>query len=230
MRILALDTSSMMGSVAVADEEKVIAEELLNIEVTHSERLIPSVDAVLEKAGISISGVDGFGVAIGPGSFTGLRIGIAAVKGFAFCTRRPVVGISSLAALAYNLCGSEKPVISVLDARRGEIYVGVYVFEGDDARAILPDTVMKPEKVIEYAASLGKRVTFVGDGIGRLRPLIEKQLRGAVIPPPGINHPRASNIAWLALKRIAAGNADDLVALNPNYIRKSDAELLTPAL
>lgn len=229
MKILAVDTSCMMGSVALVEDDNVIAEQLLNIEITHSERLIPSIHIVLNTAGASLADLDGLAVAIGPGSFTGLRIGLAAVKGLAFTLGRPVAGISTLTSLAYNLFGFEMPIVSVLDARRGEFYIAVNRFEGEELVTILKDTVMPPAELIDYVSSLNEKVSFVGDGIYGLKELIDERLGSkAAIPPPGMIHPRASNIAWLALKRFKAGDSDDLATLRPNYIRKSDAEISTP--
>jgi len=228
MKILAVDTSCMMGSVALVEEDSVIAEQTLNIKITFSERLIPSIKTVLESARVDLSEVDAYAVAIGPGSFTGLRIGLGAVKGLAFVTKKPIVGISSLTSLAYNLFKSEIPVVSVIDARRGEFYAAVNRFEGEAVVHILEDTVMSPDDLINYIISLNEKVAFVGDGVFELKDLINKSLQGgAVIPPPALLSPRASNLAYLAMKRLKAGDADDLAKLKPNYIRKSDAEKKT---
>lgn len=226
MKVLALDTSCMMGSVALIEDDVVIAEQLLNVKVTHSERLIPSIESILKTAECKLEDVDGFAVTIGPGSFTGLRIGLAAAKGLAFSMNKPLLGISSLKALAYNLFGAARPIVSVLDARRGEYYIAVNKFEDGDLITILEDTVMPPEKLIDYISSLKEdSFLFVGDGIYGLKELIKEKLKSrAFIPPPSMIHPRASNVAWLGLCRLASGESDDLAALKPNYIRKSDAE------
>lgn len=226
MKILALDTSCMMGSVAILDGDRIIAEQLLNTKITHSERLIPSIQTVLDAADAKLSDLAAFAVAIGPGSFTGLRIGLGAVKGLAFALSKPVVGVSSLVALAYNLYGSELPIVSVLDARRGEYYVSINRFEKNKLVNILDETVLPPEEVVAHAVALKEKVVFLGDGVYGLEKLIEKKLsKKAVVPPPGILYPRASNIAWLAITRLEKGDSDDLAALVPNYIRRSDAEL-----
>ena len=225
MKILAVDTSSMMGSVALIDDDKIIAEQLLNIRITHSERFISSIETILESAETDIKSIDGFGVAIGPGSFTGLRIGLAAVKGFAFTLDKPVVGVSTLRALALNAGISGFPVAALLDARRGEYYLGIYQFENDKIIARLEDKVLPPDQVIKEVQALKEKVIFVGDGLYSLKGLIKEKLKGrALIPPPSIIHPRASNIAWLALKRLEKNDSDDIDKLVPNYIRKSDAE------
>jgi tRNA threonylcarbamoyladenosine biosynthesis protein TsaB len=217
----------MMGSVAIVEDDVLIAEQLLNIKVTHTERLIPSIEAVLQMAGCKLEDIDGFAVTIGPGSFTGLRIGLAAVKGMAFSLNKPVVGVSSLTSLAYNFFGSDKVIVSVLDARRGEYYVAVNKFDGGDLVNILEDTVMPPDELIEYVAALdAPHIVFVGDGVYGLREQIREKLSSrSFIPPPAMIHPRASNVAWLGLNRLANGDHDDLAGIKPNYVRKSDAEL-----
>ncbi len=226
MKILALDTSCMMGSVAVVDGQMIVAEQLLNIKITHSERLIASIDALLEAAELKLHDMDAFAVAIGPGSFTGLRIGLAAAKGFAFVTEKPILGVSTLLGLAYNVYGSREPVVAVLDARRGEYYVADYRFEGPKVETHLADTVMKPEELATYIESLNEKVVVVGDGVYSLHERTGDRLKDQIIvPPPSDIHPRASNIAHLAMERAARSDFDDLDQLAPNYIRKSDAEL-----
>jgi len=226
MKILALDTSCMMGSVAVVDDHTIVAEQLLNIKITHSERLIASIDTLLEAAELKLQDMDAFAVAIGPGSFTGLRIGLAAAKGFAFVTEKPIVGISSLLGLAYNVYGSREPVVAVLDARRGEYYVAAYRFEGSNVKTLLADSVMKPEELVSYIESLNEKVVVVGDGVYSLHDRTGDRLKDQIIvPPPGDIHPRASTIAHLAMERAKRDDLDDLDQLAPNYIRKSDAEL-----
>lgn len=223
MKILALDTSCMSGSVALVDGSNVIAEQTLNIQVTHSERLIPSIDFVLTSAGLGLSDVDAFAVAIGPGSFTGLRIGLAVAKAFAFTKCKPIVGVSSLKALAYNMYGSSCLVASLIDARRGEYYAGINKFEGKKLVTVLEDSLMPPDQLTHRLASFDS-ITVVGDGVSRLRASIEK-LSSVTIPLPAQIGSRASNIAWLAAGRLANDDSDDAATLVPNYIRKSDAEI-----
>jgi len=227
MKILALDTSCMMGSVAIIDGENLVAEQVLNVNVTHSERLIPSIQSVLDVSGLKLNEIDSFAVAIGPGSFTGLRIGLAVVKGFAFSLEKTVVGVSSLKALAYNMYGSDVPIISLLDARRGEYYIGINRFKDGVLETILDDDVLPPDLVVKEIQKLETKAIVVGDGVVRMKDLIEKDLKGKVeIPPPNKLHPHASNVAYLALKKIKADGPDDIGTLVPNYIRKSDAELV----
>lgn len=225
MRILGIDTSTMTGSVAIVEDERLVAEEILSVDVTHSERVIQSVDMVIKGARLSFSDIDGFGVAIGPGSFTGLRIGVAAVKGFVFSTNKPMVGVSSLLALAYNLASSSKAVAAVIDARRGEVYLGVYRFTNWVPEEVLKDTVLSPQAALDAVSRIEDDVVFVGDGIYLMREMIEGRFGRSAIPPAPFRLPRASNVAWIAASKMMKGEVDDPMSIRLNYIRKSDAEI-----
>ena len=225
MKVLGVDTSSRSLSVAITEGSKVLTKFNGGASLRHSQDLIPAIKNLLKSTGLGLEDLDGFALSIGPGSFTGLRIGLAAAKGFAFSLGRPVVGISSLKALAYNLSGSEYLVASILDARRGEYYIAVNRFNGSSIENILADSVMPPDELIDYIKSLKEKVAFVGDGVCRLRDVIDEQLGdSAILPLPDAIYPSVSNIARLAHKRLDSGDADDIDTLTPNYIRKSDAE------
>jgi len=131
MKILAIETSTMMGSVAVMDKTQLIAEYRLNIKGTHSERLVRIIDEVLKDSGLEFKDLDGYAVSIGPGSFTGLRIGITTVKGLAFVTRKPVAAIPTLDALACNIPFSQYQICPMLDARKKEVYTALYIISDD---------------------------------------------------------------------------------------------------
>src|SRR5512142_2291842 len=126
MKVLGIDTSTMMGAVGIVDGEELIAELRTNVSVTHSERLMLHVDGLLKSARLTLSDIDGFAVTVGPGSFTGLRIGLAAVKGLAYGTRKPVAGVSTLDVLADNLPYCKYQVCPVLDARKKMVYAAIY--------------------------------------------------------------------------------------------------------
>ena len=139
MYILGIETSTKTGSVAIASEKSVIAQYSLNIEVTHSERLMATVDRVLKDTGIVMSQFDGFAVAVGPGSFTGLRIGLSTVKGLALATGKPVAAVPTLNGLAWNLPYSAYPVPPLLDARKNEVYAALYAFDGHELVQVLAE-------------------------------------------------------------------------------------------
>ena len=130
MKVLGIDTATMMGSIGLIDDEGAIAEYSLNIRATHSERLMPAIDRLLKDSGIMPKDIDGFAVSIGPGSFTGLRIGLATVKGFAMGCNKPVAAVSTLEALAFNLAYAEYLICPILDARRNEVYAAMFKSDG----------------------------------------------------------------------------------------------------
>src|SRR5512142_2134490 len=142
MYVLGIETSTKTGSVAVISDSGVIAQYSLNIEVTHSERLMSTVDRVLKDTGIALSQLGGFAVATGPGSFTGLRIGVSTVKGLAFATNKPVAAVSTLYALAWNVSHAACPVCPLLDARKNEVYAAVYAYNGPTLDQIVPEMVV----------------------------------------------------------------------------------------
>ncbi len=202
MNILAIDTSSPVGSIALLQNETVVAEERLDIRVTHAEKLLPGIAALMEKAGWNFSNLHGLALSIGPGSFTGLRIGLATMKGFAQARDLPLVGVSSLEALAYNENRSKKPVAAFLDARRNEVYAAIYQFsDGQIEKVLLKEQAMKPELFSKTAKEIGAAVVS-----GETMPI------------------QARWIGKLALPRLKRGEGKDWKNLVPNYLRRSDAE------
>lgn len=229
MKVLALETSGTMGGVAIMDSEAgLLAESRINVKaVSHSERLMNEVHVTLQKCGLTIRDIDALAVAVGPGSFTGLRIGVASAKGLAFITRMPVVGVSSLEALAWSVGGLVAPMF---DARRSEVYCGVYRCDPlIGPEAVIAEAAWKPEALAEHLAGLEQRLTLAGDGALAYRAVFEAALgRHAVFAPP---HQMASSpaaLAHLGLMRAMRGEtrAGDIVM--PAYIRKSEAELRHP--
>ena len=222
MKLLTVDTSTSTCSVALTVGERLVAESLLDTERTLSERLLAAVDTVLRDAGLLLSDLDGFGVALGPGSFTGVRIGVSTVKGLALATGKPVVGFSSLAMLALNLPASSLPVCPLFDARKKEVYAAVYRC-GSLPEPLHADCVMAPER---FLALVEGKALFVGNGALRYRELIEETLGDrAVFAPPHCHQPRAAAGAVLALEAFRSGTIMPLPFLNPAYIRPSEAEL-----
>lgn len=222
-KILAVDSSSMTGSVALCQGETLIAESLLNVRSTHSEKLLAQIDLLLSEAGWQLQDIDLLVSVTGPGSFTGLRIGIATIKGLAQVLDKPVVGISSLQMLAMNLPLSPVPICVFMDARKKEVYSQLFDWTAEgpvpqsNAQVIAPDLLL---------AQLGQPVALVGDGVPLYRRNIEELLADkALLPLASAHQPRASQAAWLAWRANANGDAGTAVELLPIYIRPSDAEL-----
>ncbi|ANA40145.1 MULTISPECIES: tRNA (adenosine(37)-N6)-threonylcarbamoyltransferase complex dimerization subunit type 1 TsaB [Geobacter] len=222
MKILTVDTSTSTCSAALSINGRCAGEYLLEAERHPSERLLAAVDLLLRDTGMELEELDGFGVALGPGSFTGVRIGVATVKGLALATGKPAVGFSSLAMLALNLPWSSLPVCTLFDARKKEVYGGLYRVTAAP-EPIIADCVAPPERFLE---AIEGEAIFVGDGAIRYREAIESILgHRAFFAPAHCHQPRASAGALLAGELLRTGAAVPLPLLNPTYIRPSEAEL-----
>lgn len=232
LKVLAIETSTMAGSVALVDGDELMSEYLLNIKVTHSERLLPAIDCIMRDAKMPISEVDGFAISIGPGSFTGLRIGASTIKGLAFATNKPVVGIPTLDALAENLLFADCLICPILDARKREVYTALYKRdEKNKLRKLTTDLAIKPGDLLKR---IQERVVFLGDGIDVYHALIREELRDlALFAPPNLRLPRAANVATRSLEEFRKNNTLDLNTFTPSYVRRSEAEekftLLSPS-
>ena len=223
MYILGIETATRTGGVAIVSEGGVLAEYTLNIEVTHSERLMSTVDQVLKDTGLSISNIDGFGVSIGPGSFTGLRIGLSTVKGLAFTTGKPVAAVPTLKALAWNTPHSRYPVCPLLDAKKKEVYAALYRYDGRELVQDLPEMVLP---LAELADRVAGEVLFSGEGARLFAGDIERLFAGrAHLAPLSATVPSAASVAEIALDMIRAGRHTGPDDLSPMYIRRPEAEL-----
>lgn len=224
IKILAVDSSSITGSVALCQGESLVAESLLNVRSTHSEKLLKQIDLLLREAGWKLEDLDLLTVVTGPGSFTGLRIGIATIKGLAQVLNKPVVPVSSLQTIAMNLPLSPVPICAFLDARKKEVYC--QLFEWHSVRgpvAIGEPSVLSPERLLR---EMPGEVALVGDGVLLYRHLIDDILADrARIPVATAHQLRAAHVAWLALRAWLTGSGQDAAELLPTYIRPSDAEL-----
>ena len=223
MKILAVDTATKSCSVAVTDGKVVRAELTTVNEQTHSKHLLDMIHTIIQMAELSIAELDGFAVTIGPGSFTGLRIGISSIKGFALAFDRPVVGISSLEALAQQTVPSSYLVVPCLDARKGEIYFAHYRFVNGLLTREKEEVVLPPDQAVK---DIREPSIFVGSGAQVYQDMIRQELgANALIAPQNYHNIRASTVAYLGMKRLEKDDVDDINALVPHYIRKSDAEL-----
>jgi tRNA threonylcarbamoyladenosine biosynthesis protein TsaB len=222
MKLLTIDTSTTVCSVALSNGEETVAEYLVNQGRTLTSRLLDCVDIVLKGAGLTVDDLDGFGVAIGPGSFTGLRVGVATAKGLAMAAGKPIAGFSSLAMLAMNLPWAIHPVCPMFDARKNEVYTGLYGCS-NAAVPLVDDRVVPPALFLE---SLSGPIIFVGEGAVRYRELIVAGMgERAIFAPASANLPRASAGALLAARAFVRGEAVPAAQLLPVYIRASEAEL-----
>jgi len=224
IKILAVDSSSLTGSVSLCQGETLVAESLLNVRSTHSEKLLKQVDLLLVEAGWQLEDLDLLAVVTGPGSFTGLRIGIATIKGLAQVLNKPVVPISSLQAVAMNLPLSPTPICAFLDARKKEVYSQLFEWHHTAGPvAIGEPSVLPPEQLLKEITG---KVALVGDGVVLYRDLIDEILADrALIPVATAHQLRAAHASWLSLQAWQGGLVQDTAEILPTYIRPSDAEL-----
>ncbi len=223
MYVLGIETSTKTGSVAVLSEKGVVAQYSLNIEVTHSERLMATVDRVLTDTGMTISQLDGFAVSFGPGSFTGLRIGLSTVKGLALAVDKPVAAVPTLLALAWNVPYPAHPVCPMLDASKKEVYAALYVLDGSVLRQTMPETVIPLPLLGSWVA--GKMI-FTGEAAYIHRAEIDRLFGDRVLTAPRSSVlPSAATVAEIGLEMLNNGRHADPDSLAPLYIRRPEAEI-----
>jgi len=221
--LLTIQTASPAGSLAVSDGEHLLAELNLEVRKTATEWLLPSVEDLLAKAALDKSRLDAVAVVSGPGSFTGLRVGLASAKGIALAAGVPLIGVSSLQTLAMQAPFVQVPVCVMMDARKQEVYSALYQWEGGHPRRVSDEQVIKPESLL---AGLKGETLFVGNGAVVYRSLIVRQLGArAHFAPTYLNLPRAGAAAALALQEWESGNTFTAEELMPSYLRPSEAEL-----
>lgn len=228
MKILAIDTSTMLGGIAVMDELNLIAETRLNVKSTHSERLMTEIEHCLKQSSLKISDIDVFAVAIGPGSFTGLRIGLSTVKGLSYATGNPIVSVPTLDALALNFPYSRYPVCTMLDARKKEVYAALFKWEDDNFKKLINETSVNPEEFIRHTlyATRYDKIIFAGEGAVIYRDkIIESLGEKATFASPEKTVPSPANVASIGLKKALLKEFSEPVTLIPIYIRKSEAEV-----
>jgi len=216
MRVLALETSTLAGGVALVDGERLVAEYVLDVSVTHSERLMAAVDRVLGDARWSPRDLEGLAVSIGPGSFTGLRIGVSTAKGLALALGLPIAAVPTLDAMAAAVPWPALPVCPVLQARRGEIYTSLYRHDGDGLRREWEYLALPPE---ELASRLTAPTLLIGDGAAGI-----ESPHARLLPPPR-RVPSPACVGVLGRERLRLGETVGASDLVPLYLRPSQAEL-----
>jgi tRNA threonylcarbamoyladenosine biosynthesis protein TsaB len=222
MIILSADTATNINTVAVCKDGELLAESVARCGRTHAERLLDTVTWVLQEAGIRLEKVEALAISIGPGSFTGLRVGLATWKGLALGQNLPLVGVPTLAAMSRIPGPLEGIICPILDARMGEVFAAAYHMDGGKRRQVLPDCVARIETVTEQLK--GDKVTMFGDGVGVYRKRIAASLPDIRFLPEILWAPRASAVAEEAREILDAGCNIDAAAVHPVYLRKSQAE------
>lgn len=223
MKILAVDTSDNTATACVAEDNKLLTECVVNYKKTHSQTLMPMIDKCLNDSGTDISQIDLFAVANGPGSFTGLRIGVSAVKGMAHALNKPIIEVSTLEGMAYNLYMCADIVCPIMDARRSQVYNAVYSWDNGKLHILTPPRALSVEECVEDVKKYGRRVVFLGGGVDVHREYIAAQMgENAVFAPFSCNAQRAAALAAAAMSRI--DEKKTCYEVVPFYLRKPQAE------
>ncbi len=225
MKILAIDSSSMVASIAVVEDDLLIAEYTTNHGRTHSQTLLPMIDEITKTIELDLETLDAVAIAGGPGSYTGLRIGSATAKGLALSLDIPIINVPTMDALAYNLFSSSYIVCPIMDARRKQVYTGVYKFNGTEMETIKPQCIMLVEDLIEELNSLDEPVMFLGDGVKAYNDIIGSQMDVEYhFAPASMNRAKASSLASLGRKYLEHGQVETAAEHKPEYLMLSQAE------
>ena len=225
MKILGIDTSSNASSVAVIEDNKLICEYTVNTKTTHSQKLMPMIENMLSMSGINVKEIDAIAICIGPGSFTGLRIGMATAKAISHVNNLPIIGVNSLEILAGNMNLCDKKICSILDAQRNQVYTGRYKFENGSIVEIQPVDVVEIETLLEEISKDNDEWILVGEAVYKHEDKI-KEIKNIDIPAPSHNVTKASSLCSIAMEKYN-NNIDihNCYDINPMYIRKSQAEV-----
>lgn len=225
MKLLAIDSSGLVATVAILEDDELIAEYTINYKKTHSETLLPMLDEIKSMTELDLSTIDAVAVAKGPGSFTGLRIGSATVKGLAYALDVPVVSVPTVDALSMNLWGTDKLICPIMDARRNQVYTGLYEFVNDSHTVVMEQAAISVEELCEKLNEIGREVIILGDGV----PVYREQMDGLLnvahtYAPANMNRQRASSLGILAMDYLKKGITETADEHKPDYLRLSQAE------
>lgn len=225
MKILGLDSSGLVASVALTEGNNLLAEYTVNYKKTHSQTLLPMLDEISNMIQLDLSSIDAIAVAAGPGSFTGLRIGSATAKGLGLALKKPLISVPTLDALAYNMYDHQDMICPIMDARRNQVYTGLYRFENHEMNVIQMSCAYDIQELIEKINQIGQSVVFLGDGVDVYKEVLKEHL---TVPysfaPAHCNKQRASCVAALGFLYAQKGNTVTADAFQPDYLRKSQAE------
>lgn len=227
MKILGIDTSTRICSLGLVREKEILIEYNLNgLKKKHSSILIPAIKDMLETVDLRIKEIEGIAISIGPGSFTGLRIGLGVAKGLSYACSLPLLGIPTLDVLAYSLKGIPYLICPILESKKNEIYSALFR-GGDNFNKILE---YKCEDIYTLLARIGplkEKIIFLGEGVKNYQEIIEKKMgSNALFTGSQLFFPRGVNVAFLGMEKLKKGRKDDIATLSPLYLRKSEAEII----
>ena len=225
MRVLALDSSGIVASVAVVEDDTLVAEYTVNYKKTHSQTLLPMLDEIVKMTELYLKTIDAIAVAKGPGSFTGLRIGSATAKGLGLALDKPLVGIPTVEALAYNLYDVNGLICPIMDARRKQVYTGIYRYEDHRLMTVKDQMAVGIEELLSMLNEMGEAVTFLGDGVPVFKDIIADKL---TVPfsfaPAHLSRQRAGAVGALGVLYYKEGRTETAAEHKPDYLRVSQAE------
>ena len=225
MKILALDSSGMVASVAVFEDDTLIAEYTVNYKKTHSQTLLPMLDEVVRMTETQLDGVEAIAVAAGPGSFTGLRIGASTAKGLGLALDIPLIPVPTVDALAWNLAGCAGLVCPIMDARRQQVYTGIYRVQDGTLEVLEPQMAIAVEDLAGRCNTYEERITFLGDGVPVYRGTLDELLTVPHVYAPGhLSRQRAGAVAALGMELYRKGCSQTAAQFAPDYLRVSQAE------
>ena len=225
MKILGLDSSGIVASVAIVEDDVLIAEYTVNYKKTHSQTLLPMLDEIAKMTELDLNSIDAIAVAAGPGSFTGLRIGSATAKGLGLALKKPLIAIPTVEGLAYNLYDISGLICPIMDARRKQVYTGIYRFTDHQLKVVEDQMAVPMETVIEKLNQYGEAVTFLGDGVSVFHELIaEKMTVPYSFAPAHVNKQRAAAVAALGEIYYRQEKTETAMEHVPDYLRVSQAE------
>ncbi len=225
MRILAIDSSGLVATVAILEDDQTIAEYTVNYKKTHSQTLLPMLDEIVKMTEFDLSTVDAIAVAGGPGSFTGLRIGAATAKGLGLALNKPLIHIPTVDGLAYNLYGTAGLICPIMDARRSQVYTGLYRFKNDEFQVVEQQMAISLQELVEKLNQYGEKVTFLGDGVPVYKEELKKELQVEYsFAPAHMNRQSAAAVGALGMKYYEEGRIETATEHRPDYLRLSQAE------
>lgn len=225
MKILALDSSGIVASVAVVEDDILLAEYTVNYKKTHSQTLLPMLDEIAKMTELDMNTVDAIAVAAGPGSFTGLRIGSATAKGLGLALKKPLVAVPTVDSLAYNLYDAQGIICPIMDARRNQVYTGIYRFEEHKLVSVKSQWAGAVTELLDELNQIGEPVIFLGDGVPVFRETIAAELKVPFsFAPAHVNKQRAAAVAALGMEYYKNGKTQTAIEHCPDYLRVSQAE------
>lgn len=225
MRILAIDSSSMVATVAITTDGILNAEYTINHKKTHSQTLLPMIAEIVKMIEIDMDSIDAVAITGGPGSYTGLRIGSATAKGIGLALNKPIINVPTMDALAYNLYSSQYVICPIMDARRGQVYTGIYKFEETEMKTIKPQCIMMIDELIKELDTIKESVMFLGDGVDVHKQLIDDIMDTKhYYAPASMNRHKASTLGTIAEIYYKNGKTETAREHKPEYLRLSQAE------